>query len=256
MSHAPRDWSGYVPKRYLNAIRTREAVDPFYSQVLALAPLTGNPGDLPVDLGPLALPCTLVNPSAMTYPLEMNGDDPLFGLNTLYVNRAASDALKYFEFLDAVTPFTSVDSFCWEGWMKFINVPNNQLFCGPRFQPTVGTPFTAWAVTNTGVRVGANSSRFKAATVNTWHYFCGQYIGQGDGKGSYYLSLDGVSMGAPFNLAAAINTIGFALQLIIGSLPPNGAAEYRFGQLRYTAANRYGSNPAPMPSGPWPTRGP
>jgi len=266
MSHVPVRSDGTVIKRKLNAIRPVPSiappVDPFFDDVLLLLPLTGT-GQTVVDYGPLAASTVIAfDGAAPVYTYEQNGNYPLFGQNTLYQDRPAIQFGRTLQAINSVNTLSNAKALCIELWFNTVALQDYDLFyaaefaqqsapgvfAGPRAQmyQTLDFIYEAYWLGN------GFTPLTTPLGLGGWNYMALQKLAA---SSTTYCSLNG----------ALIGTINITLSALNGwrfRLPNFGAAfagtfgTAAAGEIRMTAADRYGSSAAPVPTAPWPLSGP
>lgn len=259
MSSVPIWRDGSVYKRKLNAVRPRAGGDRYFDRVIMLAPFSGS-GQTFVDYSLLNNAFTFNQVGAIV--IQQDASKQLFDVNTLHVLRTTAQANKNLRVTNLTNPILSTDDICIEFWCwqntcsKFSTAPRwfelNQ-------QNTPGVFATSFQLLACNGSAPAsvelsNSSGIPATqpfTLGQWNYHAVQYVAS---AGTAYYSRNGAAV-SNFPMAYLTRN-GWRMQMMLSS---NGIGAYFyelwFAQLRVTLANRYGSDPAPVPIAPWPTYG-
>lgn len=242
---------GLVAKRFKNAIRPPGGrVDPFWSSVMVLAPLDGT-GPVLQNLAPNDF--QFVSEGTGTFIHTQDDTIPLFGRNTLHIEKTVSETY-YRQFVDApAAVYTAGTDVCCEYWVNnqdasaVSGAPNEMQF-GLNLSGSYNTRTIAVQKLGTTLRrCLASPNQDVAALLNSgWHYCAVQYIGS---LGRVYFSMDGVLIGNGTRLLTTLTGWRFFMPYNVSN---SVLYTLRVAQMRLTFANRYGTQAAPVPSGPWP----
>lgn len=239
-------------------------MDPYFGSILLLAPFSDSGGGAAniKDYGPQGIVPTFTGAGGMT--VTQDNTVPLFGLNTLHVERTTAQNVVLMNFILNSHRLNPALPYCIEFWYNIIGKASvhtmNPIMCDLASQSSPGVyngnlvQFAGTGNANTRATCTPGALFDYTVPLNQWNYYAFQYV---PGATPTTYATHNASFGAfalPWDLPTNPPALDGIRMRGLAGVSGVGTRSYniRTAQLRVTAANRYGTSAAPIPTGPWP----